>query len=71
VAGPVLLAAALLSQLPPAAFVTTAAAHQPSPPAAVVVSGNDYATSVRLTLTVTPGLSGPNTFTAQLNASGE
>jgi copper transport protein len=66
VAGPVLLAAALLSQLPPAAFVTTGAAGQPAPPAAVVVSGNDYATSVRLTLTVTPGLAGPNTFTTQL-----
>jgi len=66
VAGPVLLAAALLSQLPPAAFVTTGAARQPAPPAAVVVSGNDYATSVRLTLTVTPGLAGLNTFTAHL-----
>jgi hypothetical protein len=33
---------------------------------AVVASGNDYATSVRLTLTITPGLAGPNTFTARV-----
>jgi len=66
VAGPVLLAAALLSELPPAAFVTTPAASPQAAPAAVTVSGNDYATSVRLTLTVTPGLAGPNTFTARL-----
>jgi copper transport protein len=64
-AAPVLLAAALLSELPPAAFVTTTPSP-PAPPAAVVVSGNDYATSVRLTLTVTPGLAGPNTFTARV-----
>jgi copper transport protein len=65
VAVPVLLAAALLSELPPAAFAATPAAR-PQAPAAVTVSGSDYATSVRLTLTVTPGLAGPNTFTASL-----
>jgi hypothetical protein len=36
------------------------------PPAAVVASGSDFATSVRPTLTVTPGLVGPNTFTARV-----
>ena len=66
VAGSVLVAAALLSELPPAAFVSTAAARAPAPPVAVVVSGADFATSVRLTLTVTPGLVGPNTFTARV-----
>ena len=65
VAASVLVAAALLSELPPAAFVTTTA-RAPAPPVAVVASGNDYATSVRLTLTVTPGLAGPNTFTARV-----
>jgi len=66
VAAAVLLAAALLSELPPAAFATTPTANPTAAPAAVTVSGNDYATSVRLTLTVTPGLAGPNTFTARL-----
>jgi len=66
VAASVLLAAALLSELPPAAFVSTAAARTPAPPVAVVASGADFATSVRLTLTVTPGLVGPNTFTARV-----
>jgi copper transport protein len=66
VAAAVLLAAALLSELPPAAFATTPAASPAAAPAAVTVSGNDYATSVRLTLTVTPGLAGPNTFTVRL-----
>jgi copper transport protein len=66
VAASILVAAALLSELPPAAFVTTAAARAPALPVAVVASGHDYATSVRLTLTVTPGLAGPNTFTARV-----
>jgi copper transport protein len=62
----VVLAAALLAELPPAAFATAPATTPPPPPAAVTVSGSDYATTVRLTLTVTPGLAGPNTFTARL-----
>jgi copper transport protein len=66
VAAGVLLAAALLSELPPAAFATTTAAARPAQPASVQVEGSDYATSVRLTLTVTPGLAGTNTFTARL-----
>jgi hypothetical protein len=32
----------------------------------VQVQGSDFATSVRLVLTVSPGTAGPNTFTAKL-----
>jgi copper transport protein len=61
----VLLAAALLTQLPPGKFAL-ATAPRPGPPPNVQVQGNDYATSVRLALTVTPGTAGPNTFTARV-----
>jgi copper transport protein len=61
----VLLAAAVLTQLPPGRFAL-ATAPRPSPPPSVQVQGNDYATSVRLALTVTPGTAGPNTFTAKV-----
>jgi len=60
----VLLAAAVLSKTPPASPVIIST-RPPAPPT-VQVSGNDYATTVRLTLTVTPGLAGPNTFTASV-----
>jgi copper transport protein len=60
----ILLAAATLSQLPPASQVPAAAAHEH--PTALVVNGHDFATSVRLRLTVSPGTVGPNTFTAQV-----
>jgi copper transport protein len=61
----VLLAAALLTQLPPGKFAL-ATAPRPGPPPNVQVQGSDYATSVRLALTVTPGTAGPNTFTAKV-----
>jgi len=61
----VLAAAALLSQLAPGA---TAGAARPRPlaPPVLEASGADWATTVRVTLTVTPGAAGPNRFTATL-----
>jgi hypothetical protein len=52
----------LLAELPPAAGTrpTRAAGHGP----AVEASGSDYATTVRVTLTVSPGAAGPNRFAA-------
>jgi copper transport protein len=65
----VLLAAALLSELPPGATIGEAAAGQrpPAPPMALHATGNDYATSVRVTLTVSPGAAGPNSFAAAVS----
>jgi copper transport protein len=65
----VLLAAALLSELPPGAAIGEAAAGQrpPAPPTALQATGNDYATSVRVTLTVSPGAAGPNSFAAAVS----
>jgi len=63
VAVPLLLAAALLSELPPATYVTSTKAQAP---AQVSVTGNDYATIVRLTLTATPGAAGMNAFQARV-----
>jgi copper transport protein len=71
-AGGVLLAAALLSELPPgtdsttAAAGATAAAVRPAAPATLRVSGTDYTTTVRVTLQVTPGAAGPNRFLASV-----
>jgi len=65
----VLLAAALLSELPPgAAGGAAAAAGRPAvAPTALQATGNDYATSVRVTLTVSPGAAGPNSFQAAVS----
>jgi hypothetical protein len=62
-AAAVLAAAALLSQLAPGLPSGTA---RPGPVATPVLeaSGADWATTVRVTLTVTPGAAGPNRFTA-------
>jgi copper transport protein len=71
-AGGVLLAAALLSELPPgtdsitAAAGATAAAVRPAAPSGLQVSGTDYTTTVRVTLQVTPGAAGPNRFLASV-----
>jgi len=64
-AAAVLAAAALLSQLAPGG---PAAATRPGPAATPVLeaSGADWATTVRVTLTVTPGAAGPNRFTASV-----
>jgi copper transport protein len=65
----VLLAAALLSELPPGAGGGAAAAGRrpAAPPAALRATGSDYATSVRVTLTVSPGAAGPNSFRAAVS----
>jgi copper transport protein len=62
-AAAVLAAAALLSQLAPG---PPAGPARPEPAArpALEASGADWATTVRVTLTVTPGAAGPNRFTA-------
>jgi copper transport protein len=65
----VLAAAAVLSGLPPASFVQAvgqqagrqAAALQP-----ITVTGSDFATTVRVRLTVSPGTVGPNRFRVQV-----
>jgi copper transport protein len=60
----VLAAAAVLSSLPPANLVNQ---QGPAPTQAaqpLVVAGSDFATTVKVRLTVTPGTVGPNTFEA-------
>jgi copper transport protein len=67
VAGGILLAAALLSQLPPGADARSGARPAAPPsPVAVRASGADYTTSVRVMLQVSPGSAGPNRFVATL-----
>jgi copper transport protein len=63
----VLLAAALLSELPPGAGGAAAKERRPAAPVALRATGNDYATSVRVTLTVSPGAAGPNSFQAAVS----
>jgi copper transport protein len=63
-AAAVLAAAALLSQLPPGAPDGVAARPERAAPPVLAASGADWATTVRVTLTVTPGAAGPNRFTA-------
>ncbi len=58
-AGALTVAAALVNVAPPAEYAAAAASGQP---ANLVVSGSDYATTVKVTLTVTPGSTGFNTF---------
>lgn len=57
-------AAAVLSTLAPPspAYLSKRTAS----PSQIVVSGNDFATSVRTRVTITPGFAGPNTITAAL-----
>ena len=59
----VLAAAALLSQLAPGA-PDGAARPRPAATPVLAASGADWATTVKVTLTVTPGAAGPNRFTA-------
>jgi copper transport protein len=65
-AAAVLAAAALLSQLAPG--VPSGSGTTARPAAAVVpalqATGSDWATTVKVSLTVTPGAAGPNRFTA-------
>ena len=62
----ILAVTAVLSQLPPGKFVVEQAAAKPPAPPSVQVEGSDFATSVRIALTVSPGRPGPNTFTAKV-----
>ena len=60
----VLLVAAVLSELPPASFVE-AAGHKTASPS-VTVAGSDFATTVRVHLTASPGTVGLNRFTVRV-----
>ena len=62
----ILAVTAVLSQLPPGKFVVQQASASSAAPPSVQVEGSDFATSVRLALSVTPGTPGPNTFTAKV-----
>jgi copper transport protein len=61
----VLVATAVLSGLAPAN--SAVAGGTSGPDGQIVVSGSDYATTVRVTLRVTPGAAGPNTFAASVD----
>jgi nitrogen fixation protein FixH len=61
----VLAATAVMSELAPSATVA-AAAPKRQQPESVVVTGNDFATTVKVRLTVTPGTVGPNRFDARV-----
>jgi copper transport protein len=65
----VLVVTAVLSGLAPAktAAAVRSGAAAGLPGASVVVSGSDYATSVRVTLTLTPGVAGSNTYTVRVD----
>jgi len=63
---PIVVAAAVLGELPPAQYVSQPAPARQQAPAGVTVSGNDFATSVKLQLTVSPGTVGPNQFSARV-----
>jgi copper transport protein len=54
----------VLTQLPPPA--TVAASVRPQAAQQLVVTGNDFATAVRVKLVVTPGTVGPNRFEARV-----
>jgi putative copper export protein/methionine-rich copper-binding protein CopC len=62
----ILVVTAVFSQLPPGKFVVEQAAAKPPAPPSVRVEGSDFATSVRIALTVSPGTPGPNAFTAEV-----
>ena len=63
IAALIFAATGVMSELPPSASVAAAAA-KPQPPAQIVLTGNDFATSVRVRLSVAPGTIGPNRFSA-------
>jgi copper transport protein len=58
-----LVAAGLVNEAPPASEAARAAAQAPP---ALVLDAHDYGTSVRMRLTITPGSTGPNRFSALL-----
>ena len=62
----ILLSASLVNLVPPAELAAANATPSPSPspsPAPLVVDGHDFGTSVKLSLAVSPGTAGFNTFT--------
>ncbi|HTG41389.1 MAG TPA: copper resistance protein CopC [Methylomirabilota bacterium] len=61
----VLLAAALVNVAPPSSVAAAGPTPSTSPaPAPLVVTGSDFGTSVRISLEISPGLTGFNTFRA-------
>jgi copper transport protein len=62
----ILAVTAVLSQLPPGKFVVEQAAAKPPAPPSIQVEGSDFATSVRVALSASPGTPGPNGFTAKV-----
>jgi copper transport protein len=60
----VLGVASVLVNVAPPVDTTVAAEALPAAPPHLAVDGNDFATSVKLALTITPGTAGPNTFRA-------
>jgi putative copper export protein/nitrogen fixation protein FixH len=66
VAAGILGATAVMSELPPAALVVASTTKQ-AQVQRVVVSGSDFATTVRVRLTVTPGTVGANRFDATVS----
>ena len=58
------VAAALVNVAPPAEYAAAAATAQP---VALVVNGSDYATTVKVRLTVTPGTAGFNVFNLRVS----
>ena len=66
VAGGILAVTAVMVGLAPAAFLSSASSSR----GALVASGSDYARSVQVRLTVSPGTVGSNTFSADLTAYG-
>jgi hypothetical protein len=62
----ILAVTAVLSQLPPGKFVVEQASAKPPAPPSIQVEGSDFATSVRIALSATPGTAGPNNFTAKV-----
>jgi hypothetical protein len=59
--GALTVAAALVNVAPPAEYAAAASTQQAQAP--VVATGSDFATTVRVRLTVSPGAAGFNTFT--------
>ena len=67
IAGGIFGATGVLSELPPSATVAQAAGGgQQQQARTLVVSGHDFATSVRVRLSVSPGSVGPNDFDARV-----
>ncbi|HZD74413.1 MAG TPA: copper resistance protein CopC [Actinomycetota bacterium] len=62
---PIVVAAAVLGELPPAQYLDQPSTRQQAR-AAVTVRGNDFATSVKVELTATPGTVGANRFSAKV-----